>query len=173
MNKMLQEVARGSRILDIGCGEGTLASDLIGLGYQVVGLDFSPIAIQKARKYCPAGEFIQINLDEEALSGYREYSMAIFMMSIAFLSRPRGILEELRGSVQKIAIVTPVIEKNSSFFCNKDIALERDVFEQTLEDVFGSYDILHEEIQKWGKVVTYYIDTCRCRPCPIKGREVI
>ncbi|MGR4867959.1 class I SAM-dependent methyltransferase [Variovorax sp. LARHSF232] len=46
------QIARGMRVLDIGCGNGELSraiSDLVGLQGSVVGLDGSPSAIEAAR----------------------------------------------------------------------------------------------------------------------------
>jgi 2-polyprenyl-3-methyl-5-hydroxy-6-metoxy-1,4-benzoquinol methylase len=40
---------RGSRILDIGCGNGNIARGIGSLGYEVVGVDFSQQAISYAR----------------------------------------------------------------------------------------------------------------------------
>ncbi|HJQ97637.1 MAG TPA: class I SAM-dependent methyltransferase [Candidatus Polarisedimenticolaceae bacterium] len=43
-------VAPGSRILDAGCGTGTLALLLAGAGYEVTGVDLSSSMIERARK---------------------------------------------------------------------------------------------------------------------------
>ena len=40
----------GERILDLGCGEGTLTEKLVALGAQVVGIDSSPDMIAAARR---------------------------------------------------------------------------------------------------------------------------
>ena len=42
-------VTAGSRILDAGCGTGTLALRLAGAGYEVAGVDLSPSMIERAR----------------------------------------------------------------------------------------------------------------------------
>lgn len=41
------------RALDLACGEGRNARWLASRGWQVVGMDFSPVAIEKARKVAP------------------------------------------------------------------------------------------------------------------------
>jgi len=43
-------VAAGSRILDAGCGTGTLALLLAAAGYEVTGVDLSTAMIERARK---------------------------------------------------------------------------------------------------------------------------
>ncbi len=47
----------GERILDLGCGTGTLTSDIAASGAQVVGVDRSAEMITAARKKFPAIEF--------------------------------------------------------------------------------------------------------------------
>ena len=46
------DLARGKpaqRILELGCGVGRFSLNLARAGHQVVGVDFSPVAIEKAR----------------------------------------------------------------------------------------------------------------------------
>jgi len=47
------------RVLDIGCGTGQLAAFLFDHGVEeYVGIDFSPIAVDQARKAAPRGRFL-------------------------------------------------------------------------------------------------------------------
>lgn len=41
---------RKTRILDLGCGDGTISLFLAGLGYQYLGIDISEAAIERARQ---------------------------------------------------------------------------------------------------------------------------
>ena len=47
-----------ARIADLGCGTGTLTRLLVGEGYAVDGLDFSPEMIRRARAKVPEAEFV-------------------------------------------------------------------------------------------------------------------
>ena len=49
-------VAKGSRILEIGCGEGRDARFLLGKGYDVLATDVSPAAVDCCRKQDPNHE---------------------------------------------------------------------------------------------------------------------
>jgi len=52
-------VSRDAHILDFGCGQGRLSTELAELGYQsVVGVDSSAPMIQAARARCPDFEFL-------------------------------------------------------------------------------------------------------------------
>ncbi len=41
-----------TRILDVGCGDGTVGLILAGLGYRYLGIDISEVAIVRARQRC-------------------------------------------------------------------------------------------------------------------------
>jgi SAM-dependent methyltransferase len=45
------------RIVEIGCGSGTLARYLTGVGYEVVGFDVSPAMVRLARRKVPGAQF--------------------------------------------------------------------------------------------------------------------
>jgi SAM-dependent methyltransferase len=47
----------GRRILDVGCGNGQLASTLTSEGARVTGIDLDPTAIDYARKLTPLADF--------------------------------------------------------------------------------------------------------------------
>jgi len=46
-------------VIDLGCGTGIWAQELVHAGYAVLGVDFSPSMIALARKRVPAAEFRQ------------------------------------------------------------------------------------------------------------------
>ncbi|MGW6207033.1 class I SAM-dependent methyltransferase [Streptomyces sp. NPDC055089] len=51
-DRFLQHItpSAGSSVLDVGCGIGRFSRQLVDWGYDVLGLDFSPAAIQTARR---------------------------------------------------------------------------------------------------------------------------
>ena len=73
---LIQVVESGAlpvgRALDVGCGTGTNAIWLAQHGYQVLGVDVAPLAIEKARAKLPAGlscRFAKLDFLAEKLEG--------------------------------------------------------------------------------------------------------
>lgn len=54
---LLKDLSPGSSILDVGCGTGIIAQNLVSNGYRVVGIDISPGMISAARRRLPEGDF--------------------------------------------------------------------------------------------------------------------
>src|SRR5688500_1540655 len=49
---------RKGRVIDLGCGSGLWARQLVNAGYEVLGIDLSAALIDLARQRVPEGEFI-------------------------------------------------------------------------------------------------------------------
>jgi SAM-dependent methyltransferase len=47
-----------ARIADLGCGTGTLSELLVEQGFEVTGLDFSPVMLDRARAKVPQARFV-------------------------------------------------------------------------------------------------------------------
>ncbi|GAA3177500.1 class I SAM-dependent methyltransferase [Blastococcus jejuensis] len=57
-------LARGSRVLDAGCGPGRVGGHLASLGHDVVGVDVDPVLIAEAATVHPAARWIVSDLAE-------------------------------------------------------------------------------------------------------------
>ncbi|MDO8587476.1 MAG: class I SAM-dependent methyltransferase [Armatimonadota bacterium] len=57
-----RELVPAGRLLDLGCGEGRHSVAAASLGFEVVGVDYEPLALQRARGLIPAGEQSKIFL---------------------------------------------------------------------------------------------------------------
>ncbi|MCW3022832.1 MAG: class SAM-dependent methyltransferase [Conexibacter sp.] len=62
---VLDAVADGARVLDVGCATGYLAAKLGRRGCTVVGVEFDPVAAQQARAFCR--EVVVGDLESEAV----------------------------------------------------------------------------------------------------------
>ncbi len=94
-----------SRVLDIGCGNGRLASEFAERGHSVVGVDLAEPGVRLARKICPTGRFEVLPANKELLDVLHEapfdlvYSVEVvehlydprsFMAGCFAATKPRG-----------------------------------------------------------------------------------
>ncbi|HEX7123650.1 MAG TPA: class I SAM-dependent methyltransferase [Gemmatimonadaceae bacterium] len=49
---------RDGLVIDLACGSGLLAAELVSAGFDVLGVDLSPDMIELARQVCPGGQFV-------------------------------------------------------------------------------------------------------------------
>ena len=72
IQQLLKRLPKSSTVLDVGCGPGIPVDDtLIKAGHQVIGIDNSPAQIAQARKHCPAGEYLVLDMQELRPNQYR------------------------------------------------------------------------------------------------------
>ncbi len=57
-------LARGSRVLDAGCGQGRIGGHLASVGHDVVGVDVDPVLIAEAERLCPSARWLVGDLAE-------------------------------------------------------------------------------------------------------------
>ena len=53
----LSSLDRGARVLDVGCGRGDMARELVELGYRVTGVDPTESGVELARRRVPGARF--------------------------------------------------------------------------------------------------------------------
>jgi SAM-dependent methyltransferase len=65
MERYLGPKAReGSKVLEVGCGDGFFSGKLIGLGFDTTGVDLSPVGVQLARQRNLTGTFLVHDLTQ-------------------------------------------------------------------------------------------------------------
>lgn len=81
--------ASRKRLLDIGCGNGSVTARLAALGWSVVGVDPSSQGIALARKEHPAVEFHQMSAYEDLRARLGTFPVAISLEVVEHLYSPR------------------------------------------------------------------------------------
>lgn len=119
----VMELVKGHRILDIACGEGVLVNLLAGKGHDAVGVDFSPVAIARAKRgeYSPAGsiktigKFYVMDIRQELNFQARSFDTVCICETIEHFKDPRFLfLEALRllSRPGRIVLTTPAYKKD-------------------------------------------------------------
>jgi len=85
-----------SRLLDLGCGTGWTSCFFAKMGYEVVGQDIAPDAIDMAIRHCEAERTTNVSFvanDYEALNFDGEFDNAVFFDSLHHAVDERAALE--------------------------------------------------------------------------------
>lgn len=90
--------ARGLRILDVGCGDGVLATRLAQDGARVTGLDASPDMIAAARRQTKAAG-VEVDLVEGNAGDLpfpaRHFDCVVSVATLCFVDHPRPTIREM------------------------------------------------------------------------------
>lgn len=89
------EPLAGARILDVGCGRGSLAKALTARGAKVTGIDPQEGALKEARKAAPEARFLKGNAESLPLEG-GDFDAAIFQNSLHHV--PVGAMDAALGA---------------------------------------------------------------------------
>jgi len=81
------------RVLDMGCGNGSLTHQFAQAGYTVVGVDDSQSGIAFARETYPTCEFIQGSIYDLPLTLASSFDLVVSVDVIEHLLYPRGLLQ--------------------------------------------------------------------------------
>lgn len=86
-------VRRGSRVLDVGTGTGTVARAALDRGASVAGIDFSDAMLVEARRRRPAVEFLSATADALPFDG-ESFDAVVANVTLHHLARPLDALRE-------------------------------------------------------------------------------
>lgn len=93
--ELVAERAPVDSILDVGCGEGVFTRELTRYAREVVGIDPSPIAIERARRRVPGASFHCATL--EAFAPGRRFDLVTAVEMLYYVESVETALEKLRG----------------------------------------------------------------------------
>lgn len=83
-----------SRVLDVGCGNGSLAAQFVNRGHTAVGVDLADAGIRIARESCPEGRFEVLAADVHVLDrlGEGPFDLVYSAEVIEHLYDPRSFM---------------------------------------------------------------------------------
>lgn len=64
LNELISQLPPQIRVLDLGCGCGLPVAQILAQNFSVVGVDISPVQIERARNLVPQAEFICADMTE-------------------------------------------------------------------------------------------------------------
>lgn len=101
VDKVLEGLPRGAKVLDLGCGTGSpIAGHIIKRGYQVVGVDQSAKMLEIAKKVVPEAEWIHSDMVEIEFAD--KFAAAVAWDSVFHVERKRhsAIYRKLASSLE-------------------------------------------------------------------------
>jgi|SRR5579859_672273 len=91
-------LSAGARILELGCGPGTVETKRLAAGFRLTGVDISPKQVERARAAIPEAEFICSDFTElELPSGSLDGVIAFYTLNHV----PRELLAPLLRSAHE------------------------------------------------------------------------
>lgn len=84
----------GTRMLDVGCGNGSVATELAKRGFSMIGIDLADAGVQIARASCPEARFEVLAADRDVLAklGEEPFDVVYSLEVIEHLYDPRAFL---------------------------------------------------------------------------------
>jgi len=112
VRKLVGEIPAGSRVLDVGCGNGSQVSHLVPEGCEVVGIDPSESGIQRAREGYPQHRFERMEATPDLIErlGEAPFDLVLSTEVIEHVYAPRewasGIYRALKPG-GRVVCTTP------------------------------------------------------------------
>jgi 2-polyprenyl-6-hydroxyphenyl methylase/3-demethylubiquinone-9 3-methyltransferase len=137
--QLIGDIGQGTRVLDVGCGNGYWSGQLRDRGCDVVGIDPSQSGIELARKAYPNVRFECITIDDLATLGESPFDIVVSTEVIEHLYSPSRYAANCFGALRPggtLVLSTPYHGRL------KDIALA----------VAGQMEFHHDALREGGHI---------------------
>ncbi|PWE31195.1 hypothetical protein DDZ14_14345 [Maritimibacter sp. 55A14] len=104
----------GCRVVDFGCGSGTVSADLAARAADVTGIDTDGELIAHASQQVPFARFVNASIEEPAEWGSGRFDLIWCSFAISYLSDPVSAISKWRA-VLKPGVLVIVIEMADLF----------------------------------------------------------
>lgn len=152
---------KSTKILDLGCGIGNIAELIYNKGYKnYIGVDFSKVAIERARRRVPQVEFIVANVfSKKVFNLIKSISHFIALEFLEHIKEDLKLLRTIPGGSQVI-FLAPTFDYVSHvrYFVNVEQIINR--YHDILE--FSSGDIVRKmKMDGLGEVSSFMVNSTR------------
>ena len=148
LERYLEDLPEGARVLDLGCGNGALLATFRGRGWDLHGLEISESGVEIARKNVPEAKFYLADATaplEGAILDQR-FDAVISTEVIEHVFAPRGLVRNAMSVLKpggKILLTTPY----HGYLKNIMVAMS------------GRHDSHYDPLYDWGHIKFWSIDT--------------
>ncbi|MBI4095224.1 MAG: methyltransferase domain-containing protein [DPANN group archaeon] len=106
LNKFMNYVRPGRKILDVGCGSGKYMKWLLACGFDAIGIDFSKNILDEARQRVPSGDFRLMDMRKLK---FKDNSFDGVVSTASLLHIPKkqasGVLEDFKRVMKNKSII--------------------------------------------------------------------
>ena len=99
LNKILKYTKKEGKILEVGCGVGQVSNYLQEKGYDVSGIDISPLFIKEAEKEGKAK--FKVDNATNLSFGEESFDSVISVETLEHIPNPKKALEEMARTLKK------------------------------------------------------------------------
>ena len=120
-------------ILDLGCGDGTTLAYLEGLGFDMTGMDYSKVGLEKAREKSRTARLIHGDIYEPLPFSNEEFDAVISYQVINHntLEKIRKLLKELHSIIKPDGLLSVKVSDANTYGYEEKEGLFYDRFGQT------------------------------------------
>ncbi|MFH0740186.1 MAG: class I SAM-dependent methyltransferase [bacterium] len=120
----LDNIEKGSVVLDIGCSSGNLAFDLAKKASRVVGIDLNKNYLNKAKKNKQAQNIDYILGDATTYEFKEKFDFIVLSNVLEHIEKRKEFLEKIKSLANKFLIRVPILDRDWITLYKKEMGVE-------------------------------------------------
>lgn len=117
-------ISSSDRVLDIGCGNGSLAKDIAGKAKTVLGVDIDPNLIEKAKRKNPAPNLEYRALDATKDLSNEKFDVIVMSNVLEHIDKRVEFLKGIHGLADKYLFRVPMVDREWVTLLKKELGLD-------------------------------------------------